>query len=65
MRVDTPVPETAKSVSIDTYRKMKLKMLKRDFKVTLTEEEIAHAKTLTTEVKIDQFCLTILERRWG
>lgn len=53
-----------RKMSLKEYRKMKLKMLKRDFMITLTEEEIAHANTLTTEVQIDQFCLGILNKNW-
>lgn len=55
----------SRQMSIKEYRKMKLKMLDRDFCINLTDEEIAHAKTLTTEVQIDQFCLGIINKRWG
>lgn len=65
MRMDAPVAGIVKNTSLDTYRKAKLKMMKRDFKITLTEAEIAYANTLTTEVKIDQFCLTMLNKYWG
>lgn len=54
-----------KTTNIKAYRKAKLKILSRDFKVKLTEEELAHAETLTTEVQIDQFCMGILDKRWG
>lgn len=53
-----------RKMSLKEYRKMKLKMLKRDFCIKLTDEEIAHANTLTTEVQLDQFCLGILNKRW-
>ena len=53
-----------RKMSLKEYRKMKLKMLRRDFCVLLTDEEIAYAHTLTTEVQIDQFCLGILNKRW-
>lgn len=65
MSIAPSLPGAVKANSIDDYRKGKLKMLKRDFRITLTEEEIAHANTLTTEIKIDQFCLSVLEKRWG
>jgi hypothetical protein len=60
-------PNTNKKpdTSINAYRKFKLKILKRDFCVTLTEEELAHAETLTTEAQLDQFCMGILNKRWG
>lgn len=54
-----------KTNNINTYRKAKLKILKRDFCIDLTDEEVAHANTLTTEIQIDQFCLGIINNRWG
>lgn len=53
-----------RKMSLKEYRKMKLKMLQRDFRIKLTDEDIAHAETLTTEIQIDQFCLGILNTRW-
>lgn len=57
------VPE--RKMSFKTYKKTKLKMLRRDFCIMLNEEELAHYDTLTTEVQVDQFCLGILNKRWG
>lgn len=57
------VPE--RKMSFKEYKKRKLKMLRRDFRISLTEEELAHADALTTEVQVDQFCLGILNKRWG
>lgn len=54
-----------RKMSFKEYKKRKLKMLRRDFRISLTEEELAHADTLTTEVQVDQFCLGILNKRWG
>lgn len=59
------VTNAPKKASIKSYCKAKLKILDRDFKINLTDEEIAHAKTLTSETAIDQFCLGILNKRWG
>ena len=50
---------------INTYRKAKLKILKRDFYIYLTPEEIAHAKTLETEIAIDNFFISAINRRWN
>ena len=52
-------------MSFKEYKKYKLKMLKRDFRITLTEEELAHANSLTTETQVNQFCIGILNKRWG
>ena len=62
--IDDRCAAMPKCTSIKSYRKAKLKMLSRDFLVKLTEEEIEHANTLTTEAQIDQFCMGILNDRW-
>ena len=62
--IDDRTATTPRNVSIKTYRKAKLIMLERDFCVKLTNEEIEHAKSLTTEASIDQFCLGVLNNRW-
>lgn len=54
-----------KPMSVKSYRKAKLKILDRDFKIKLTEEEINRANSLTTEIQIDQFCMGIINSRWG
>lgn len=54
-----------RKMSFKTYKKYKLRMLQRDFCIQLTEEELAYYETLTTESKVDQFCLGILNDRWG
>ena len=46
------------------YVKDKLKILKRDFCIDATEEEIAHLNTLTTQIQIDNAILSIIARRW-
>ena len=46
------------------YIKEKLKILSRDFYIEPTEEEIAHLKTLTTQVAIDNAVLSIINHHW-
>lgn len=46
--------------NIDAYRKAKLKILKRDFLIPLTDEQKAHAQELKTEIAIDNFCLMMV-----
>lgn len=53
------------NATIDQYREAKIEILGRDFKITLTDEEAAHADTLKTESQINQFCTGIINRRWG
>ena len=62
--IDDRTATTPRKMSLKEYRKMKLKMLKRDFLIELTDEEVARANTLTTEAELDQFCLGILNDRW-
>lgn len=51
-----------RKMSIKEYRKRKLKMLKRDFCIHLTDEEIDHANTLDKEIAIDQFCISMINK---
>ena len=53
-----------RKMSFKTYKKMKLKMLQRDFCVQLTDAELAHYNTLKTEIQVDKFCVTVLNDRW-
>lgn len=62
---DRTNPYSTKPMSLSAYCKMKLKALKNDFRITLTEEELKKASILTTEIQIDQFCLGIINKRWG
>jgi hypothetical protein len=45
-------------MSIKTYRKLKLRMLK-DFGIRLSEEEMKYAQSLETEIAIDNFCISM------
>ena len=58
----TGVPSTA---NIDVYREAKLKILKRDFRITLSLDEIIHVKSLKTEIAIDNFCISAINRHWN
>ena len=54
-----------RQMSFKTYKRYKLRMLERDFCILLTPEELERYKTFTTESQVDQFCLGILNDRWG
>lgn len=62
--IDDRTATVPRNMSLKQYRKMKLKMLERDFCIRLTDAEREYANTLTTEIAIDQFCLGILNNRW-
>lgn len=49
----------------EQYIERKLKILKRDFRITATDEEIAHLYTLKTQIAIDNSVLSIINRRWN
>ena len=51
---------STKPMNIKAYRKMKLKMLSRDFYITLTQKEFDHMNELNTEIAIDNFCITAI-----
>lgn len=50
-----------KKMSIKMYRKLKLRMLK-DFAIKLSEEEMKYAQSLDTEIKIDNFCISMMRK---
>ena len=49
----------------EKYLKVKLKILKRDFCITPTLDEICHLQKLTTQIQIDNAILAIINNRWG
>ena len=53
------------SIEVEVYRERKIEMMKNDFLIDLTPEEIRHIKTLKTEYTIDHYCREILHDRWG
>lgn len=55
---------TAVGVPISKYRAAKIKLLQKDFRVNVTEEERAHIETLESEIAVDRYCRTILKNRW-
>ena len=50
--------------NITTYRKRKIKIMQRDFLITLTQEEIDHINKLPTAGAVDAYCIDILNNRW-
>ena len=54
-----------RQMSFKTYKKYKLNMMQKDFCIELTPDELARFNALETEIKVDQFCLAILNDRWN
>lgn len=49
----------------EKYVRDKLRILKRDFRIEATTDEINHLNTLTTQTAIDNAVLSIINRHWG
>jgi hypothetical protein len=48
----------------EKYAKAKIRVLKRDFCINPTDEEIEHIKSLKTQIAIDNAFLTIINNHW-
>lgn len=48
----------------EKYVKAKLKILRRDFYIEPTEEEIKHLNELKTQISIDNAILAIINNHW-
>ena len=49
----------------ENYVRDKLMILKRDFRIEATTDEINHLNTLTTQTAIDNAVLSIINRHWA
>ena len=49
---------------ISEYRKAKLSLLRKDFKIDVTMEEENYLNTLESEIAIDRYCRTIINNHW-
>lgn len=54
-----------KGMSITSYRKYKIKILEKDFKIALKKEEKDRINELETEAAIDRYARTILLNHWN
>ena len=53
-----------KNVSVNTYRKLKLKLLRKEFQIDVTPEEESHLNELQSEIAIDNYCRKIISNHW-
>jgi hypothetical protein len=51
-----------RNMSLKSYKKMKLTVLK-DFYIELTPEQLARFNSLQTEIAIDQFVISAIQRK--
>ena len=55
---------TSWDAPLSEYRKAKLGLLRKDFKIDVTAEEEAHVNALESEIAIDRYCRTIISNHW-
>ena len=48
-------------MTLKQYIRFKIKILQRDFKLILTEEQIDHMKSLTSEIQVDNYARKLLD----
>ena len=46
---------TEKKMSLESYKKAKIRMLKKEFCIQLTEEQEEHINSLQSEIAIDNY----------
>ena len=61
----TTIDFIKKDIPIDLYRKMKMKMLNREFGIVATEAEKERMNSMKTEIAIDRYFHKILGNHWG
>ena len=55
---------TSYTAPLSEYRKAKIRLLKRDFNIDVTEDEEAHVNGLESEIAIDRYCRKIINNHW-
>lgn len=51
------------TISLDKYIKEKIRMLKKDFMIKLTPEQIAHIRELKNEIQVDNYAHDLIFNR--
>lgn len=54
-----------KHTTTESYLKRRLKILKRDFMLDITPNELTYLKSLKTEIAIDNAIRKIVIKHWG
>lgn len=54
---------TDKQMTIEAYITEKIRMLKNDFMIKLTREDIAHLKSLKREIDVDHYACDLIMKR--
>ena len=56
-------PETearCRQMTLKQHIRFKIRILQRDFGISLTDEQIDHMKSLTSEIQVDNYARTLL-----
>ena len=57
----TKIATQPRNTSFKEYKKIKRQMI-RDFCITLTDEENKRFNSLTTEIEVDNFCISMINK---
>ena len=60
---NTATHYSGKKMSVKTYAKAKVKMLKEDFHLRLTAADIDRMKSMTRQIDIDNFAHDLIARK--
>ena len=63
MYIDYTTSESRSDMPLDKYIKMKLTILQRDFRITLTKSEIEHMQNLTSDVQVDNYARSLINKK--
>jgi hypothetical protein len=51
--------------TLQQYKEQKIDMLRNDFWIVLTEEQVEHIYSLPSEMRVDAYARDILNKRFG
>ena len=57
--------EQIRIIDMEKYRKKKIEIMKNDFMIDLTPEEIDKINSLPTEYMVDHYCRELMKQRWS
>lgn len=57
-------PLTSYGAPLSEYKKAKINMLRKEFKVGVTMEEEKHLNELGSEIAVDRYARTIITNHW-
>lgn len=52
-------------MTLDRYKAEKIRMLRNDFGIPMTEDEIGHMNSLPSEMRVDAYARDLMRKRFG